>query len=62
VRSPAAKQRRADATQFLRILVRQGGVDYVIINSGGSRDNICRFAREIMPAFSDEPAFALAGK
>jgi len=34
----------------------------VIINFGGSRENIRRFAREIMPAFADEPAFALAGK
>jgi alkanesulfonate monooxygenase SsuD/methylene tetrahydromethanopterin reductase-like flavin-dependent oxidoreductase (luciferase family) len=42
--------------------LRAGGVEYVIINFGGSRENIRRFAREIMPAFSDEPAFALAGK
>ena len=43
-------------------VLRAGGVEYVIINFGGSRENIRRFAREIMPAFSDEPAFALAGK
>ncbi len=42
--------------------LRAGGVEYVIINFGGSRENIRRFAREIMPAFADEPAFALAGK
>jgi alkanesulfonate monooxygenase SsuD/methylene tetrahydromethanopterin reductase-like flavin-dependent oxidoreductase (luciferase family) len=42
--------------------LRAGGVEYVIINFGGSRENIRRFAREIMPAFTDEPAFALAGK
>ena len=42
--------------------LRAGGVEYVIINFGGSRDNIRRFAREIMLAFDDEPAFALAGK
>jgi alkanesulfonate monooxygenase SsuD/methylene tetrahydromethanopterin reductase-like flavin-dependent oxidoreductase (luciferase family) len=42
--------------------LRAGGVEYVIINFGGSRENIRRFAREIMPAFSDESAFALAGK
>ncbi len=42
--------------------LRQGGVEYVIINFGGSRENIRRFARDVMPAFSDEPAFALAGK
>jgi alkanesulfonate monooxygenase SsuD/methylene tetrahydromethanopterin reductase-like flavin-dependent oxidoreductase (luciferase family) len=43
--------------------LRAGGVEYVIINFGGSRDNIRRFAREIMPAFADQPAaLALAGK
>jgi len=48
--------------------LRAGGVEYVIINFGGSRENIRRFAREIMPLFSDEPAalapaaLALAGK
>src|SRR5271155_4724511 len=41
--------------------LQKGGVEYVIINFGGSRDNIRRFAREVMPAFSDEPALALAG-
>src|SRR5499427_10691759 len=43
-------------------ILRKGGVEYVIINFGGSRENIRRFAREIMPAFADEPAFALTGK
>ncbi len=43
-------------------ILRKGGVEYVIINFGGSRENIRRFAREIMPAFADEPTFALAGK
>ena len=42
--------------------LRAGGVEYVIINFGGSRENIRRFAREIMPAFADEPAFRPAGK
>jgi alkanesulfonate monooxygenase SsuD/methylene tetrahydromethanopterin reductase-like flavin-dependent oxidoreductase (luciferase family) len=42
--------------------LRAGGVHYVIINFGGSRENIRRFASEIMPAFADEPAFALAAK
>jgi alkanesulfonate monooxygenase SsuD/methylene tetrahydromethanopterin reductase-like flavin-dependent oxidoreductase (luciferase family) len=42
--------------------LQKGGVQYVIINFGGSRENIRRFAREIMPAFADQPAFALAGK
>ncbi|MGH7113983.1 MAG: LLM class flavin-dependent oxidoreductase, partial [Stellaceae bacterium] len=43
--------------------LRAGGVEYVIINFGGSRDNIRRFAREIMPVFTDQTAqLALAGK
>src|SRR5271165_4794786 len=42
--------------------LRAGGVEYVIINFGGSRENIRHFAREIMPAFADEPALALAGQ
>jgi len=36
--------------------LRVGGVEYVLINFGGSRDNIRRFARDIMPAFLDDPA------
>jgi alkanesulfonate monooxygenase SsuD/methylene tetrahydromethanopterin reductase-like flavin-dependent oxidoreductase (luciferase family) len=32
--------------------LQKGGVDYVLINFGGSRDNIRRFAREVMPAFA----------
>jgi len=35
--------------------LRRGGVEYVIINFGGSRENIRRFARDIMPAFADAP-------
>jgi alkanesulfonate monooxygenase SsuD/methylene tetrahydromethanopterin reductase-like flavin-dependent oxidoreductase (luciferase family) len=35
--------------------LRDGGVEYVIINFGGSRENIRRFARDIMPAFAGEP-------
>jgi alkanesulfonate monooxygenase SsuD/methylene tetrahydromethanopterin reductase-like flavin-dependent oxidoreductase (luciferase family) len=52
------------ADEIMRKLeqLQQGGVEYVIINFGGSRDNIRRFARDIMPNFADEPAFALAGK
>jgi alkanesulfonate monooxygenase SsuD/methylene tetrahydromethanopterin reductase-like flavin-dependent oxidoreductase (luciferase family) len=43
--------------------LRRGGVEYVIINFGGSRENIRRFARDIMPAFTDEPQrLAAAGK
>jgi alkanesulfonate monooxygenase SsuD/methylene tetrahydromethanopterin reductase-like flavin-dependent oxidoreductase (luciferase family) len=35
--------------------LQKGGVEYVIINFGGSRENIRRFARDIMPAFGGEP-------
>ena len=35
--------------------LRDGGVEYVLINFGGSRGNIRRFARDIMPAFADAP-------
>jgi alkanesulfonate monooxygenase SsuD/methylene tetrahydromethanopterin reductase-like flavin-dependent oxidoreductase (luciferase family) len=40
--------------------LRDGRVEYVIINFGGSRENIRRFAREIMPAFADEPQLLAA--
>ena len=36
--------------------LRRVGVEYVIMNCGGSRESLRRFAREIMPAFSDKPA------
>ena len=40
----------------------QDGVEYMIVNFGGSRENIRRFAREIMPAFAGEPRMADAAK
>ncbi len=42
--------------------LRAGGVEYVLINFGGSRENIRRFARDIMPAFADAPRIAAAAK
>jgi hypothetical protein len=42
--------------------LRAGGVDYVLINFGGSRTNIRRFAKEIMPHFADKPRMADAAK
>jgi hypothetical protein len=36
--------------------LRRAGVEYVIMSYGGSRESLRRFAHEIMPAFSDEPA------
>ena len=48
--------------QIIRKLeaLRAGGVEYVIVNFGGSRDNIRRFAREVMPAFADAPRLEAA--
>jgi alkanesulfonate monooxygenase SsuD/methylene tetrahydromethanopterin reductase-like flavin-dependent oxidoreductase (luciferase family) len=34
----------------------RAGVECVIMNCGGSRESLRRFAQEIMPIFSDEPA------
>ena len=42
--------------------LQQDGVEYLILNFGGSRDNIRRFAREIMPAFAGRPQMAEAAK
>jgi len=42
--------------------LRDAGVEYVLLNGGGtSRDNLRRFAREVMPAFRTEPAYRAAG-
>ncbi|HET8997743.1 MAG TPA: LLM class flavin-dependent oxidoreductase [Acetobacteraceae bacterium] len=42
--------------------LRDQGVEYVLLNGGGtSRDNLRRFAREVMPAFRTEPALRQAG-
>jgi alkanesulfonate monooxygenase SsuD/methylene tetrahydromethanopterin reductase-like flavin-dependent oxidoreductase (luciferase family) len=43
-------------------VLQKGGVEYVIVNFGGSRENIRRFAREIMPAFADRPPLVAAAK
>lgn len=41
--------------------LRAMGVDYVLLNGAGtSRENLWRFAHEIMPAFRDEPALSAA--
>ncbi len=42
--------------------LRDAGVEYMIVNFGGSRANIRRFAREIMPHFAAEPRLADAAK
>ena len=41
---------------------RDMGVEQVLLNGGGtSRDNLRRFAREVMPAFGTEPELRAAG-
>jgi alkanesulfonate monooxygenase SsuD/methylene tetrahydromethanopterin reductase-like flavin-dependent oxidoreductase (luciferase family) len=42
--------------------LRAGGTEYVIVNFGGSINNIRRFAREIMPHFAGEPRLQDAAK
>jgi len=42
--------------------LQDAGIEYVILNFGGSRENIRRFAREIMPAFAARPHLADAAK
>jgi alkanesulfonate monooxygenase SsuD/methylene tetrahydromethanopterin reductase-like flavin-dependent oxidoreductase (luciferase family) len=39
-------------------VLQRGGVQYVIINFGGSRENIRRFAHEIMPIFAGDLVLA----
>src|SRR4051812_38223353 len=42
--------------------LRDMGVEYVLLNGGGtSRENLRRFAKEVMPAFRTEPALRAAG-
>jgi len=37
------------------------GIEYLLLNGGGpSRDNLRRFARELMPAFADAPKVLVA--
>ena len=42
--------------------LRDMGVEYILLNGGGtSRDNLRRFAKEVMPAFRTEPEMRAAG-
>jgi alkanesulfonate monooxygenase SsuD/methylene tetrahydromethanopterin reductase-like flavin-dependent oxidoreductase (luciferase family) len=42
--------------------LKTAGVEYVLLNGGGpSRENLRRFAREVMPAFADEPRMRAVG-
>jgi alkanesulfonate monooxygenase SsuD/methylene tetrahydromethanopterin reductase-like flavin-dependent oxidoreductase (luciferase family) len=42
--------------------LKAAGVEYVLLNGGGpSRENLRRFAREVMPAFADEPRMRAVG-
>jgi hypothetical protein len=39
------------------------GVEYILLNGGGtSRDNLRRFAKEVMPAFRTEPELRAGGR
>jgi alkanesulfonate monooxygenase SsuD/methylene tetrahydromethanopterin reductase-like flavin-dependent oxidoreductase (luciferase family) len=39
------------------------GVEYILLNGGGglAHDSLVRFARELMPAFADEPKMRVVG-
>ena len=42
--------------------LRDMGVEYILLNGGGTaRENLRRFAKEVMPAFRTEPAMRAAG-
>jgi len=41
--------------------LRAAGAEYVLLNSAGGRPTLRRFARELMPAFSDAAALAAGG-
>ena len=42
--------------------LRDMGVEYILLNGGGtSRENLRRFAKEVMPAFRTEPEMRAAG-
>jgi alkanesulfonate monooxygenase SsuD/methylene tetrahydromethanopterin reductase-like flavin-dependent oxidoreductase (luciferase family) len=42
--------------------LRELGVEYVLLNGGGpSRDNLRRFARELMPAYADVAKMRVVG-
>ena len=43
--------------------LRKRGVGYILLNGGGvpSQDSLRRFAREVMPAFADDPRMRVVG-
>jgi alkanesulfonate monooxygenase SsuD/methylene tetrahydromethanopterin reductase-like flavin-dependent oxidoreductase (luciferase family) len=41
--------------------LRTAGVEYIMVNAGGSRDNLRRFAREVAPQLAGRPRMAPAG-
>ena len=49
----SARERRHELAAKLEKL-RAVGVEYVLLSGAGSRDNLRRFARDLMPAFSTE--------
>jgi alkanesulfonate monooxygenase SsuD/methylene tetrahydromethanopterin reductase-like flavin-dependent oxidoreductase (luciferase family) len=46
-----------DEVAVMMQALRDAGAEYVLLNSAGGRQTLRRFARELMPAFADTPAF-----
>jgi len=45
-----------DEVAVMMQALREAGAEYVLLNSAGGRPTLRRFARELMPSFSDTPA------
>ena len=47
---------QGEALDLVTSRLKKLGIEYLLLNGGGpSRDNLRRFARELMPAFADAP-------
>jgi alkanesulfonate monooxygenase SsuD/methylene tetrahydromethanopterin reductase-like flavin-dependent oxidoreductase (luciferase family) len=66
VNEASAMYGNPDEVAFRLEALRAAGVGYVLVNGGGSsggmrgRESLCRFARDVMPAFADAPPKVLA--
>jgi alkanesulfonate monooxygenase SsuD/methylene tetrahydromethanopterin reductase-like flavin-dependent oxidoreductase (luciferase family) len=47
-----------DEVAVMMQALREAGAEYVLLNSAGGRPTLRRFARELMPSFSDTPVLA----
>ena len=54
----SALYRTPDEVAVMMQALREAGAEYVLLNSAGGRPTLRRFARELMPSFSDTPVLA----